>query len=379
MRQRKLPFSSFELGSSKAQITIFIIMGIMILIAFAFVYQGAKTFTKKQYTTPVQDHVTSCLRATLNEALWIIGAQGTTRAGIYSILVDNVPVNATALITAPHGSLPLFTEQPPDYPFLNFPMYEGSQLFTGYYGVDKLLPLTAYQAMIEQYIADNIQRCVSWSEFPQYDITTDTPRAHVLFGTPFNDASVTAELNWSVAVKDDRQTTTLDTFIAQTPVRFATIHAIAKQIIAQDATNITYVPQSTDVHISVLPYGTHNSVILTDMESTLNDKPYSFHLTRENRRPALWHITETITAHEAVNGKGTTVSYANNKLTFNDPCDDDTVLSVNATDPDEDTLSIIAEPSELTMETKQVKIIAKDDELDDYQIIPVQVALCVKQ
>lgn len=378
MRQRKLPFSSFELGSSKAQITIFIIMGIMILIAFAFVYQGAKTFTKKQYTTPVQDHVTSCLKATLNEALWIIGAQGTIQQGRFQILVDSTPANATALVTAPHGSLPLFTEQPPDYPFLNFPMYESRQLFTGYYGVDKLLPLTAYQAMIEQYIAENIQHCVSWNEFPQYDITTDTPRVHVLFGQPFNDASVTAELNWTISVSDEK-TTTLDTFIAQTPVRFATIHATAKQIIANDATNITYVPQSTDVQVSVVPYDTHNTVILTDMESALNDRPYSFHLTRENRRPALWHITETITAHESVNGKGTTISYANNKLTFNDPCDDDTVISVNATDPDEDILTITTEPSELTMETKQLKVIAKDGELEDYQMIPVQVALCVKQ
>lgn len=362
----------------RAQITIFIIMGIMILIAFAFVYQGAKTFTKKQYTTPVQDHVTSCLKATLNEALWIIGAQGTIQSGKYSIIADNVPVNATALITAPHGSLPLFTEQPPEYPFLNFPMHEGSQLFTGYYGVDKLLPLTAYQAMIEQYISDNIQHCVSWSEFPQYDITTDTPRAHILFGTPFNDASVTAELNWIVSITNE-QTTTLESFVAQTPVRFATIHAIAKQIIANDVTDITYIPVSTDVHVSALPYGTHNTVILTDMESTLNDRPYSFHLTRENRRPALWHITETITAHQTANGRGTTITYANNKLTFNDPCDDDTILSVNATDPDEDILAITTEPSELKLDTKQVKIIAKDAELDDYQLIPVQVALCVKQ
>lgn len=132
----------------KAQISLFIILGIAILIAigiamFIFTSTTEKKIEKstavKQKTTlqiqPIKDMITNCLKTTAKEAIITLGQQG---GYLYQEQGGPIP-NPTAqeqgqtyiekdkqkiryLIDEPTGRIGnLFYTTPPEYPWINFP------------------------------------------------------------------------------------------------------------------------------------------------------------------------------------------------------------------------------------------------------------------
>ena len=161
-----------------AQITIFIIIGILVVVAFGItLYAGTKMSGRietKQTTQrleqlglqPLQDYVNTCLSLATKEGLKLIGKQGGTiyasQGGLTPDYTDEKQyitqeeTKVPYLIMPPEGNVGntdcnteedceenccLFQSEPPGYPYLGFPYAGGELLFTGYYGMSKIPPL----------------------------------------------------------------------------------------------------------------------------------------------------------------------------------------------------------------------------------------------
>ncbi len=240
MKQRKFSkFSSFELlrTSKQAQITVFIIIGILILIAFGTtIYVTSKIGKSTEATIqqkeqlgiqPIEDYVTTCLQMSTREGLALLGKQGgliyKTQGGLNDIPLEHIQytdpelgmLNMPFLILPPKGNVGttncatpeqrcgkenrpeccLFYSDAPYYPYLGFPfLSDGSTLYNGYFGINQLPPLykktpderpvsNSIQENLELYIAKRTAECTNWKTFEDknYKINPGQPTASLIF------------------------------------------------------------------------------------------------------------------------------------------------------------------------------------------------------
>lgn len=408
------------------QLTLYIIIGLLVLIAFSITLYVGSTITPKITPTPpptnsINDYITTCLTLTAAEGLNLLGKQGgrlypeqngTSQANTTITYQDDVHTYRIApLITPPQGTIGqdncaqahtcLFYSQPPHYPFEQFPYQDHALTFNGYYGTSTLPPLHApnprsIQHTLEQYIAGHIRECADFTPFTDngYTISADNPTATLLISpAPQRDAYTTAQLSWHVtATNPHGDTTTYTDYTAKIPVRLTTIYATASTIIDHDITNITYQPHAPPPFtVTTTPHQDNSIIILTDNNSILNGDPYQFWIYRQNRRPALWHIPSALpTFHITPEGRGATITINGNKLIILDPCQEPgtsnpTIIELNATDPDEDAAVFEASTNELPRKALttdyHLTITAKDGSTNtqgwfDYQELPLTAALC---
>ncbi len=420
----------------RAQITLFIIIGLLIVIAFGIaLYIGNRVRQVETRapvelgTQPIKDYITTCLSLATTEGLTLIGRQGgaiyQSQGGLtepFDIAVkytDNTGVyDIPYVILPPSGNVgELFFSEPPRYPFDGFPYPAGETepLFNGYYGTSRLPPLYkktpegqpvagSIQENLETYISRKTADCTDWKQFTDkgYSITPGTAAASLLFATQTEqfrgEQDITAQLTWPVEVTTptgDKQL--LTEFSIRQQVRLATIYYTVKRIVDSDVTNISYEPTSPDQFtVSILPYGEDSIVSIKDTQSSLANKPFEFLAPRQNRRPALWQIDtsplDQITFHITPEGRGATITAQDNMLRIEDPCQEAGVqnpyiIELRATDPDENKIAFDVQiPGSSTNQLEEIgeypiKIFATDQSSHsrtwfDSQEIQLQVAQC---
>jgi len=386
---------------------------------------------------PIQDYVTTCLSLAVTDALGLIGKQGGViyhgQGGItpdpretanymkYTDADRGEQLNVQYLILPPEGNVStLFYSDPPEYPFPGFPYppEETKQLFTGYYGINKLPPLYITSAQTGEYVSNSIQEnletyiakktadCTDWKTFENkgYSITEGSATASLLFAQKqeqfAGEQYITIELIWPLEITmPGGDKSILKDFAIKAPVRLSTIYYTVKQIIDSDVTDISYKPESTGAFtVSILPYGEDTFVSVKDAQSIVANKPFEFWIPRKNRRPALWQIDDTplkeVTFHVTKEGRGAVVTTKDNILSIKDQCQEEGVqdpylVQLNASDPDEDTIvySVYVPPegNEIPQDAIgmpfSITIYAKDrsahpNDWYDSQEILLQVALC---
>ncbi len=220
----------------KAQITIFIIIGALVLVAFGITFyvgskMGQRIETKETTQRieqlgiqPIQDYITTCLSLATTEGLSLIGRQGGAiykkqggltqdhiegegekyvkytdpDLGILDVsFLIHPPMENVGQLGCQQSKTCLFYSEPPTYPFEGFPyLPDGSTLFNGYYGISKLPPLYkisqdaerkkvegSIQENLETFIAKRTTDCVNWKTFQEkgYTITAGTADASLLF------------------------------------------------------------------------------------------------------------------------------------------------------------------------------------------------------
>lgn len=370
----------------KGQLTVFIIIGLLVLISFAVtIYVGnlmrqpLKTDQEEQLRQqPLTEYVTSCLTLTATNALALIGKQGGVlykyQGGItpakqstddYFTYQDpeHGQLNISYIILPPTGTVgTLFYSTPPEYPFETFPyLPNGSLYFDGYYGINNLPPLykthpetnktvtNSIQETLETYISTNTATCADFASFTDngYTISTGTPAASLIFATKQQqfkgEQTLTIALAWPINVTSpDNSITHYDTFTTKVPVRLATIYYTVKALVDADVTNINYTPVTTSAFtIEKTTHQEDSIIVVKDAQSIANDEPFEFWVPRKNRRPALWHLdTPRLTLHVAET-RGTELSVQGNTLVINDPCpaNGPQRLRLDASDPDEDDIT----------------------------------------
>jgi len=416
----------------KAQITLFIIIGILVVVAFGIAFYVGNKVSKPQETKmelgiqPIQDYITTCLSLATIEGLSLIGRQGgaiyqsqgglspEVEEGNYVEYTDEKlgKLNVSFLILPPEGNVgTLFFSRPPKYPFEGFPYAGREPLFTGYYGISKLPPLYKFsnvtgnyvegsiQENLETFIAKKTSECPSWQSFEEkgYDLTAGTAISSLLFANTTEqlrgEQNINVELLWPIEITTpDGEKALLEDFAIREQVRLATIYFTIKEIIDADVTDISYAPKDVGAFsVSVFPHGENSFVTVKDTQSIIGNKPFEFWIPRKNRRPALWRIDtdqlNKVTFHEHKDRGGAEITATATALRIDDPCQEPGIpkiysIELNASDPDENEVYFESSKDEVKLpQPFSVRVYAKDgsthtDDWFDSQEIQLQVALC---
>ncbi|GAG07853.1 unnamed protein product, partial [marine sediment metagenome] len=151
------------------------------------------------------------------------------------------------------------------------------------------------QAQLEAFIENKTAKCVDFSSFIEYNITTGKIKANVTFGN--DDVSVKIDFPITIMIKGYQPVIRILNFYTIERVRFKNVFDVARNIINKDMSDVEFraeedSPQFTNVYeeISVekkdfLP---NTSIVkIIDSKSKIDGEDYVFMFARENRHPAL--------------------------------------------------------------------------------------------
>ncbi len=316
----------------KAQITLFIIIGLVIVGAVAFLYYFITTprIEKKELdTTAIEEYVTSCLDKTAKQALIKLGEQGGY------LFVQDMPkskrigeIEIAYLITAPRlistdewqiydylGSNPFPSDW--KYPWENFPYKNGEEVYTGYFGNDNVPGLESgeisFKMQLKKFIEKNVTSCLDLSIFKEKGFNikvTSPPQIDIVI----TNENVIFTLNLGLNVKKSGSKKKINNFVAVEDVKLRNLYQFLKTLIFNDITDISFdITKQVPIYtITKSEQANDDLIIITDSSSIVNGKPYLFQFMRENRKPALHNNTISC---------------------------DNLELNVNYFDPDEDNLA----------------------------------------
>ncbi len=354
----------------KAQVTIFIIIGLVMLIAVGITLYAASLIAKtpKLVKSNVKSFVEDCLKQSGEKAFFDLGQ------------------NAGTLITRPVNNVGCsdhecrFYAEPYAYPWVKFPFIDGEESFVGYFGDSKLPSLDDIKEKLEENIEFNLLSCVNdFGVLKEQGVVVkqlDNPNVSVLL-TKFDHISkekfTTVKLDWSLVESINKQETRFDSFSAQIPVRFSTIYFVLEFIINKDIGDVSYIPEFAGFNVDVNnEFSEFSTITVSDPLSKLFGRDYEFVFTREDRYPALWYLDIPKGFY-----KGTKLSIKNNELIINDVCRrKEFTFPLKVFDPDEKAVTFDVFPKTLELNNDFIKVVADDGFLQDFQKIPVEVTTC---
>jgi len=282
---------------SKAQVTLFIILGIVILFFFFFVFYITETAHEKRLEAkiekPIADflksktinyYVVTCLDKKSKEALTLIGNQGgfiydklinwnipyvdykgkKVAYQIYSDLSGKLREKNPAIYNPPY--YPCFTKAPnpawvgedcyltydhnkKQYMFgktgdpknnINPDLCKETITTTGYSCTcsDPLNCKYSIQSQLEDYIQKEVKKCIDFSSIKEYDITTGDIIANVTFGS--NNVLFQIDFPITIKVKGSEPIIKVLHFSLPQQIRFKTIYNLAKALIEKDTDDIAF-------------------------------------------------------------------------------------------------------------------------------------------
>ncbi|MBD3319086.1 hypothetical protein GF342_04215 [Candidatus Woesearchaeota archaeon] len=383
---------------NKAQATIFIFLGILLLftiVVLVFVYTGdeneiapIQTLTQAEME-PIISHIETCLRLETDNALQLLGEQGfalyADQGGTLPSLdankeyeeflyYDEKPVRYLISLKPenivhenPDGTGDIIisnsltaTQRLTDttvlaYPWTTFPINPATgqeQLYlSSGFGWNHLPPLQPVRAhsikeQMEGFIAANLLTCIgTWDQFPSFTITTNDPTITVLFG----QSATTVNLNWIVKMTHESgREGTFTVYQTRRPVRLATIHHFINTLLSNDVSQAGFdiYQNDSDFHMYIeRNYSGGGSVIrLVDPKSRIGSLPYEVRFARQNRPPALYYVDQerlnTPTAQYVIGScEDARIRFTGTSLRVTEgdnPCPLNITIPFQAIDPDEE-------------------------------------------
>ncbi len=406
----------------KAQLTLMMILGIVMLLAVGLVYYlaGAKEKRPDAETQrisqlalqPVRDYITACLDLVARQGMQLMAKQGGVlyvsqgstiddflQSQEGTAFVEHEQLKVQFNILRPIGSVAnYFFSTIPAYPFATFPYKGNATSWFGYYGKAQLYPLyktsqDSIQEMLEAYVATNIVACPDWSTFEPsgLQMTAGTANASMVFAENLSQLQVeqyvSFVLNWPVQVFQPATgaSVRLEDFVVQYPIKLGSFYFHIKSLIDTEATDISFEPNATarfSVIVEQDKFGYDDLITVKDLSSILGAEPLAWQLVRKNRAPALWLINQSL-INQTAYCDGSRFSVQGTTLTVQ-PQQGAFPIQLNASDPDDDSITYSLEPSTpqigpvaLGKGFLKFKVKASDGELHDYQDLTVGTTVCI--
>lgn len=384
----------------KSQVTIFLIIGVVIIILVGFSFY-LTTYMSKEKTRQetkraqkmkinleqVEDYMNQCLDTTTKEALVLIGKQGgyiyksqggqiidyrEDDEGIFYVNYDGSRVSYA--IQPLKRSTGIYSSTVPTYPWVTFPytnLSKTEEKYLGIFGISKLPPINSsfgsnsLKSQIDHYIENNLENCLDWSVFEDqgYEISGTKMRADVTIAKN----SFIVSLNYPIKIKEvvSGYETDMDDFLTSVDVRLYYIYNAVKTVIEKDIQDITFDISSDpgsglSIEVEKDVFEQDDIIIIKDLNTKINARTFEFVFARKNRAPALHLITPSQVTLPAL-------------YTINDwDIVSGGLPGLMAKDPDEDNVGFSIEPRvprELNLPEINFKVIASDGELQDYQTV----------
>lgn len=325
----------------KGQISLFIIMGLIILLVFFFLFYlwqegvtgGLEEQRRRAIITSLEagaiEYLTEdCTRQALKSGLILIGEQGgyifedqpggfptpptmvyNNSRVAYDILYNNAsPQNIIAppIYPCPHGFLNQSRYAPR---YCKYPNYDGVWFFGD---KSRAWPdlsgrgLTM-QTQLESYMGEFVQNCTNFTglmqNVPGIEVVEGEPNVSVVFGVSDVFAKVVYPVDVEIGQAEPVQH--FFDFGAKVDVRFDLIYNLIDSVLEEDNTNESYdilneIPgefrwRTGEMEISGEKGAEGDIFILKDAGSKIDNQPYVFRFSRQNRPPILYYISNNET------------------------------------------------------------------------------------
>jgi hypothetical protein len=383
----------------KGQLTMFMLIGIIVLVIFLFVFFALNSLTETRMrgkiektkapalTAPViQFYVGDCLKDVFKEGLVKIGLQGgyfyDGQAGYiypsgFELPYTNFSGNNVSYLVHPFPAesynlgWPCRTDKnaPAYCRFMKNNSYIGyfdfatnqKKISTTYPDGFSKFRFPNIQKQVEEYIKNKTIECINFTavaeNFPGYEITFEEPEPHISFGIK----STSVQLNYPIKLKfqDYAPVIVIQEFQAELPVRFRKIFGIVLELLKTRTRNeLNDIDFDTSAEINeiindpTIRFRIERSddsifdeiYIINDSLSVLDSKNYIFQFARRNRPPVLNYISKY---PSYLYGPSDTSKDIYDYLAIPTDGYNQVHISPNATDPDEDTAIFYSSESDI--------------------------------
>ena len=402
------------LKKKNSQVTIFLILGIILVIAVVSVIMLSRFASKKttdQEVTdiqeaaidvqPIRNFVSECVNIQTKQALEFLGGQGgylfnsqggtlleypDYEEGNFFLNFEDKKVVFNILRT--RFAAGIYGAKPPKYPWKTFPYEDETRTqevyqAKGAFGMSNLPPLNksygvhSIQEQIERYIANNIDQCLVDETFEEQGFLVQKHDKKV--EALINQQDITIRLSYPMEVSNivSGETTKLEAFTTKVPVRFGQLHAFIKATIEQDTSNIQFdmskAARSAGFSVSVIRdiFEQNDIVTITDEQTRINGRPYSYIFARQNRPPALFYVPEQVSVPRIDPATSSPIFLTEDIIIPNYPS------GLQALDPDEDLIDssdFSIQPSgspQFLLPAHEFTIMVSDGRLSDFQTVTV--------
>jgi hypothetical protein len=247
--------------NSKAQITPFIIVGIIIIIASAFfLYYRNFIIPEAEYVPedikPVKSYIGSCLDDTAEDAITLLGMQSG-----YIEIPDEIRLN--------RAYVQFLTRSPFLIPYWN------------QNGVSYIPTLETMQIQISNYIEQNIRDCVDLTLFERDLFIEDNKEIEV--ETIIGNKDVDISMNYELIITDKNgDQTKISTYQQTMPVKLKQAYELGQKIMQAENSQsyfenmtIDWISMNPDIPLNGLEFHcTQSKWRLTDIEEELQDMIY---------------------------------------------------------------------------------------------------------
>jgi hypothetical protein len=347
-----------NMKSKKSQITIFMIVGIIILALFILLYFTLTSVLKERKDTEtsikntlasaaVNQYITSCVEDALQDGLVLLGEQGGYLYIDQGSVIPRVATisagNTTYLIRPMPMSAPWYPcknpNDPPGPGFCNFSnnVTAFPDLFSMAYGIKNLPSLernvpSSIKNQLEKYISNHTKNCTksylsSLPEFSAYSIIDEDIQVDVIFGE--NDVSAIASYPITININNN-QISERKEYGARIKNRFKKIYYAVNEIIEKDNQYLDFSIVETvnsayfmgfplkfrelfDATITKEPLASNiydDLVAIKDPFSKIRGIDYVFKFAIQNRIPALDYIKSASDNAKAADPDEDTIMYS---------------------------------------------------------------------
>lgn len=195
----------------KAQITIYIILGLILMLSIALVsyvtqkkeIMQTEVLHVPEEAKPVHEFITSCLTQTAQNAVVQLGLQGG-----YLYLPREIERTPTA--------------------YLSLDQQHTFKLPYWYYeGNDRTPSIEDMQNQLDKFLKENTQTCTNFEQFQPSEIEiTNTIKPQTIIG----DETVIFSITWPIKIKTGERTTKIETFAFQLPVKLKQAWQLANNV-----------------------------------------------------------------------------------------------------------------------------------------------------
>ncbi len=193
----------------KGQITIFMILGIVLLAGagFFFFSSGAKDVSpaSKVSSDPLENYIGKCAERLSREALLMAGIEGGT-------------IDAREYVIFFGGKTPY---------------YFGTQN-------SRVPEIAEVESYLSGYVAEKLPSCVDLSTFPDYDVEAGEPSVAATVG----DLSVLFKIDYPLRITKEGAAKTVSDFSQREKSRIKLMHDVARRYIIEQAKNPKYIGMS---------------------------------------------------------------------------------------------------------------------------------------
>lgn len=279
---------NLKIHSNKSQLTMFIILGIVIISIFGFVFfatgqiarqrteqQAEQIFAEILETTSLKFYVNRCTERALSEGIDLVSKQGgriyfsqggpesnnyekvflledkgkTYDIG-YGILKENLPLPQypCKIGFTDYDKPPAFcgyTQVKSTFNNMDFGIANLPQLCKDRYGGCSIRegwnPLFSLQSQLEQFIANSVKKCVNFSSIIGINQSYDIKEGNVTSNITFSNTDITATVNFPITVSPpaSQPVTKLISFESSYITNFKQMYGLAREAIVSDVSSPT--------------------------------------------------------------------------------------------------------------------------------------------